>query len=99
MNIIEAVRSGKPCRRKAWAPGCVQSPFRPSENSYYSRDLELSACDILADDWEIEERKVEITYSVLERAIEKSHYPFSWREKGVPICPTQRLAKELGLID
>ena len=53
MNIIEAVKSGKKFRR----PGL---PFKEYKN--FARE------DILADDWEIEEKKVEVTRSDFTKA-------------------------------
>ena len=49
LSIIEAVKSGKPYRRKG-------EPWRCRDNKEFVED-------ILATDWEIEERKIEITES------------------------------------
>lgn len=58
MNIIEAanaVKTGERARRPAW------------DNTFYYlqgfETVDISIVDILATDWEIEERKIEITES------------------------------------
>jgi hypothetical protein len=59
MTLIEAVESGKPFKRTCWS-------------SYERMDkrniLGLSTEDILADDWEIQEEKIEITREQLRWA-------------------------------
>jgi hypothetical protein len=54
MNIIEAVKSGKRFRRKIW----VSEGY-----SFYDDYDKLQASDIAAEDWEIEEPIVTVTYS------------------------------------
>lgn len=63
MNIIEAVKSGKPFKR----PGYV---------NWSSPDaaIEVMPHEILATDWEIEERKIEITESEFDEAVEDIKY-------------------------
>jgi len=61
MNLIEAIKSGKPFRRKGWG--------------YYlnSRDggsLEFDS--ILATDWEIQEQKIELTWRQVQDALHAS---------------------------
>lgn len=51
MNIIEAIKSGKPFKRHAW------SYFR----SYSNSERIFSMEDVLADDWEVEEPGVLLT--------------------------------------
>lgn len=53
MNIIEAIKSGKPFRRRAHIPG-TKAWLAPLDehkdwNNYFRLD------DILADDWEVDE--------------------------------------------
>jgi hypothetical protein len=61
MNIIDAVKSGKKFKR----PGYI---WTSSEN--LNRDyLRLTKDDILATDWEIEERKIEITETEFDEAV------------------------------
>jgi len=59
MNIIEAVKSGKPDRLKG-------------DTKFFTADLgphvPLTLSAILADDWEVEEKKVEITRDSLGKA-------------------------------
>jgi hypothetical protein len=63
MDIITAIKSGRPCRRRDWA----------NKNFYISPDAiwpeyVLTRTDILADDWEWEEPKVEVTESAFLEA-------------------------------
>ena len=58
MNIIEAVRSGKRFRRE----GFNWFPFNADHYNSVSKE------DILAEDWEIEERKIEITEAEFDEA-------------------------------
>ena len=55
MNIQEAIKTGRPIRRKYW----VTKEFRDFH------ELTLDELDILADDWEVEPKKIE-TEVVLE---------------------------------
>jgi hypothetical protein len=57
MNIIQAIQSGKPFRRKGWE---VYFPL--------AGDLSFYGHDILATDWEVQEQKIEITKSQLWKA-------------------------------
>ena len=60
MNLIEAVKSGKRFKRKTHTLWNDNLPDTIYEFSYRS---------ILADDWEIEERKIEITESEFDKAL------------------------------
>lgn len=97
MNIIDAVKSGKKIRRPSFGWGWI---YLRSEGYTFS----LNRQDILADDWEIEEKKVEITYERLKEAFESaspSYQPYS-SQLGVPIVSypsVEVVAKELGLLD
>lgn len=64
MNIIAAIKSGRPFRRKEYAN--TMDYIRLPEKGF--NVLNLAIGDILADDWEIEEAKVEITESAYEAA-------------------------------
>ena len=98
MNIIEAIKSGKRFRRRG-------ESLRNSEESAYGclysgigfggttsgRGILFSQEDILADDWEIEEKKVEVTYKMIQEA-------WSRAASGSPSCPgPSQIANELGL--
>jgi hypothetical protein len=65
MNIIEAVKSGKRFRRIGWTRWY---PDDTVGNNIVDETPSCSKEDILATDWEIEERKVEITESEFENA-------------------------------
>lgn len=89
MNIIEAIKSGENFRRSTYhksvwvSKGCVS--------------LTIDKADILADDWEVEEKKAEITRTQLERAYAKvlKHNSFEYRVGAQQEIAA--LAKELGL--
>lgn len=83
MTIIEAVKSGKRFRRKGDASGlwgCVDEAI----------SVRLYRADILAEDWEIEEPRVEITRAQLQEAFERC-----WRANAC--YSLSGIAKELGL--
>lgn len=96
MNIIEAIKSGRRFRRR-------QSPCRWIE--YHKADKYMTCMtgkatmefhpdkdDILADDWEAEENKVEITKSKLKSAVIVA----TKRQTNFETF-ADRLAEELGL--
>jgi hypothetical protein len=83
MNLIEAVKSGKPLKRKGWT-GYLKSDEIATQMIYKS--------DILADDWEIEEKKVTITRDQLFVAYKNANAS-SPTYTGL----AEGLAKELGL--
>ena len=58
MNLIEAIKSGKKFKREAWSRFEKWDPYYP-----------VILSDVLADDWEIEEKKVEITRTQFFSAI------------------------------
>jgi len=61
MDLIKAVRSGKPIKRKD--AECYILITETMGSCYY-----FPYQDILADDWEIQEEKIEITSSQLANA-------------------------------
>jgi hypothetical protein len=107
MTIQEAMRSGRKIRRND-PPYCVRHPFgfvEPSElyNSAatlnYGTGLQfLTPDDILATDWEVEEEKIEITRSQLQKAFSKSSFPIPSLSPGFAdySCRIDILAIELG---
>ena len=69
MDLITAIKSGRPFKRKGqegWFKKGTKTSGTFEDNCGYP--CLLSVESVLADDWEIEEPKVEITESVLERA-------------------------------
>jgi hypothetical protein len=59
MNIIEAVKTGLPFKRKHW-------------KSWHNKGLPyvtIETCALLADDWIVEEEKKTITFEQLANAI------------------------------
>ena len=62
MNIIDAIKSGKPFKRRL-----MESWFIPKEGGSFT----ATNYDFLADDWEIEEPKVEVTATQIREAVSK----------------------------
>lgn len=62
MTIIEAIKSGKRFKRKKDSFG-IWIEAVMSDGNYFkgSSSLGLLPCEILADDWEIEEEKINLT--------------------------------------
>lgn len=65
MNIIDAVKSGKPYKRKL-AEGWIV----PKSSSI----ITISQEDLLADDWEVEEKKVDVTASMINDIFDKNDW-------------------------
>ncbi len=59
MNIQDAIKSGKPFKRKEWSNGA----WYTVENG-----LRYLTEDVLADDWEIQDRAITITESQFNEA-------------------------------
>ena len=80
MNIIEAIKSGRNFRRASfpnqrWFSYKGESKimgfdFEENRRDFYQPDK----LDIIADDWEIEEKKVEITRQTLKDAFEDADW-------------------------
>lgn len=86
MNIIEAVKSGKRFKRKSWdGPWCTKDDVSA---------LSLQSWEILADDWEVEEKKVEITAEIL-----RAHMLECQQDRRFSQWAFQTLARSLGLIE
>lgn len=88
MNIIEAIMSGKAFKRTIWTRDYVRPPFM---------SLNLPAEDLLAEDWEVEEKKVSLTEAEFEAAVNRTTNSFSMYNPP-HICEyLSQLKKELGL--
>lgn len=98
MNIIEAIKSGKPFKRKD-SEGLMTfayfiTIYLPTNKNHVSRIKE----DLIADDYEVEEEKVEVTKElalrILRDALERmdGHYETRPQKKSVEV----RFLKELG---
>jgi len=73
MNIIEAVKSGKPFRRRSASRDermWYKNPPRMIDNMSYTIPVD----DIIADDWEIQEEKIELTAEQIRKAFRKAGY-------------------------
>jgi hypothetical protein len=89
MTLIEAIKSGKKFKRAMHTPimWVSANPVR----------LTLDVRDILADDWEVEEKKVTITRADFDSACERAEKK-NVNKFGLPIClGCDYIAKELGL--
>jgi hypothetical protein len=88
MNLIEAVKSGKRF-------------FRPSKCMDYAphadnwNQVKWTHEDVLADDWELIEKKVEITRTEFFAAVDRALKVHQSHESFTPM--SVRLAQELGL--
>lgn len=87
MTIIEAIKSGKRFRRSRWR----MLLDGPSDSSV---SVTLPWVDLLADDWEVEDKKVEINRNVLINAWGRA---LRAQANGNPTVVLFDLAKELGL--
>jgi hypothetical protein len=84
MNIIEAIKSGKRFKRKGHALW--------SDGPKYSVMVTMDWSDIVADDWEVEEKMIEITHSQFFEAIDRAEKKFDGH-----LGMKWLLAQELGL--
>ena len=90
MNIIEAIKSGKKCKRRSWKKKWID----PKDRSHY---INLTFDDLAANDWEVEEKQVTITESHFESAVARANQSFSIYNPP-HICEyLTQLKKELGL--
>ncbi len=96
MNIVAALRTNRPLRRpnKASHTGSHGDGF--VDPLYLVASHGLSMDDLLADDWEVEEDRVEITWLTVLVALQKSTFPhYKW----TPAMNLDVLKKELGFGD
>lgn len=71
MTLQEAIKSGKRFKRLCETPRSWRTTGRYGIQYSTERiDIVLSTDDILAEDWEVEEKKIEITKSQLLKAID-----------------------------
>jgi len=84
LNFLEAIKSGKPSRRKFWP----KEEFININQDY----ITFHITDLLADDWEIDEPKITITRSQLAEAWNANFI----RKAGENPC-FEELCKRLGL--
>ncbi len=62
MNIIEAIKSGKPFKRKEWSTYYKSSGYK-IQSIGNQTDMLVIEKDMIADDWEIQEKTITITES------------------------------------
>ena len=90
MNIIAAIKSGRPYRRKEWM--MLNASISPTCTDYM-----FSKQDILADDWEVEEKSVEITESRVKQIAQTVYEALVSEGAVLPHDILSILKKELGL--
>ena len=98
MNIIEAVKSGKPFRRKSRIEKDGRDYYWYAnlniEDYFYDKrgrtTLYLSPSDMLADDWEVEEESITLTMTECKEAFLRAGYS---------LMSFNNLAKALGFDD
>ena len=83
MNIIEAIKSGRRFRRKSWTSRDWLTTEREKHVNEYRLDLPIEA--LIADDWEVEQIEIKITYNVFIEAYEESLKRIVWSEKDAPL--------------
>jgi hypothetical protein len=88
MNIIEAVKSGKRFRRKAWCGSMYK---------FFDEWSSLVSTDIASDDWEVEEPKVMITREQLFKAYWNTLHTVAYLDNHRRNDHIDAIAKELGL--
>jgi hypothetical protein len=92
MTLIEAIKSGRGIRRASWANrGADFWPNYKDVSGYNTYNLTVS--DLLALDWEIEGKKVEVTADQICEAVYKGMLNICH----TPVATT--VLKELGLED
>lgn len=96
MNLIDAIKSGKQFRRKSQPNQDFW--FRPMDTHSFTQD------EIIAEDWEVEEEKIEITWTELSEkynsAWNKFYCAYGWEishDRFTPGLFEEYLKKELGL--
>lgn len=82
MDLISAIKSGRRIKRKDWL--CF----------YHTKDLDYSFPDILAEDWEVGEEKIEVTKYELEEA-----WNNSFENSVIERTEFEAFCKELGFKD
>ena len=69
MKLINAIETGKPFKRLCWAQ-YYENDFKDLlSNDIKLNNLRFHIEDILADDWMIEQKKVEVTRETINRAL------------------------------
>ena len=101
MNIIEAVKSGKPFKRSRWTDDCWLK-MKPHKDGVYfkskpcwadpNKPYPLAEEDIVSDDWIVKEEKVEVTVSDVREAFNRA-----WHTEDLYHDILKMLLKELGL--
>lgn len=102
MNFLDAIRSARPLRRRGKESWIKQNCHDWSatytagqswmDPEWLLSNLQLSAEDILADDWEAMPREVTVSPNILWRAWQKS-------QPAVAVANYKALARALGLED
>lgn len=93
MNIIDAVKSGRPLRRinkTTWQDKNSNTQYYGGENKFICpvfllNTIIINPNDIIADDWEIEEERKEFSKREIEIAInlvnESNNHRIEWKSQ------------------
>lgn len=96
MNILDAIKSGKRFRRKPSIPGTVSWIGPLDAHTHWGASFRLD--DMLAEDWEVEEKQAFITESILKAAWTKACKSSGYHDDFAPHgWLYTELKKELGL--
>lgn len=95
MDIITAIKSGRPFRRKHWTTCTLTVDGMGVIHSSTGIRYVLSTHDVMATDWEIEEKTVTITSNQLKQAMTKAALQDLYGWPGFQF--RVRLLEELGL--
>lgn len=100
MNLIDAVKSGKAIRRKGKDTWLSREPGGFNTiRGYMSADFFLSEAvikieDILANDWEVEDEKISLSWDEIEKAVVFATK--RTRHGAIDCIDANRMKKELG---
>lgn len=111
MNLIAAIKSGRPFRRKSWdddmllhvspgIDGCDEVQFVTAHSTKYGRKFAPFADDLIAEDYELaEEPTVTITRAQFWDAVNSSSSTPLGHEIALNWDGIEKLARKLGLED
>lgn len=99
MTLIEALKSGRPFKRKGdrfWcvAPDTLEIPHEDGDGQTI-----VKRQDILVDDWEIQDKKVEITRTEFWEAVNKVLSEWEGNHGTAVVNAAKLIANRLGLGD
>lgn len=102
MTLLEAIRSGRPIRRKGWGHwykrrGCEHNDIYYRDDGSFDVALNVSPKIVIAEDWEIQEPTVTITRSQFWEAFESVAEDWEGQHFTISKNLALILARKLGL--